>query len=43
MATRNEIYNAKTLNELRALAKKYGYKWGWPEKIHQSRQYKRKV
>ena len=36
-ATKEEIYAAKTLEQLQTLERKYSYKFGWANKIHAAR------
>lgn len=39
-ASKHEIFQAQTLGQLQFLARKYGYSFGWADKIHQARKAK---
>lgn len=40
-ASRHEIHQAQTLEQLKALEKKHGYEFGWANKIYNFRQQKK--
>lgn len=40
-ATKQEIANARTLEQLKALERKHGYSFGWANKVHAARSKKR--
>lgn len=41
-ATRKEIFSAKTLEQLKTLERKHGYKFGWANKVFAARSNPRK-